>query len=96
MKAALVQAGTTFPFHHDLDELCGLLPQDWLLPDAAQHLGDLTDWAVKGRYALPEEMPSQEDGHSALVLARTVFVAIRDELERRGISLDYRAKIMDG
>lgn len=66
------------------------------MPDAARHLGDLTDWAVKGRYALPKEMPERKDACTALSLARTVFVAVREELGRRGVTLDDRAKIGDG
>ena len=87
IKAALALEAVPFPFLHDLDELRELLPNGWDIHQVALHLHDLTEWAVKGRYADPRELPAESDAQHALALAQAVFHSIKEEFNRRGIGL---------
>ena len=87
IKAALALEAVPFPFLHDLDELRELLPDGWDVHEVTLHLHDLTEWAVRGRYADPRELPAESDAIHALDLARTVFQSIKREFDRRGIAL---------
>ena len=87
IKAALALEAVHFPFLHDLDELRELLPDGWDVHEVTLHLHDLTEWAVRGRYADPRELPTESDAQHALDLAQTVFHSIKEEFNRRGIAL---------
>ena len=76
IKAALALEAVHFPFLHDLDELRELLPDGWDVHEVTLHLHDLTEWAVRGRYADPRELPTESDAQHALDLAQTVFHSI--------------------
>ncbi len=56
VKAMLILAGRNVPRSHDLTHLLRLLGPHPGLGDAlATSLGDLTPWAISGRYPLPSD-----------------------------------------
>jgi HEPN domain-containing protein len=88
LKAALVLEEIDYPFTHDLNALCNLLPDSWPLPADHSELAELTEWAVEARY--PGEWPEaiESDAIRAESQARTVRDAVVAEFRRRGIHVD--------
>ena len=91
LKAALVLEEIDFPFTHDLNALCNLLPDRWLLRANHSELAELTEWAVEARY--PGERPEaiESDAIRAESQARTVRDSVVAEFRRRGIHVDEGA-----
>lgn len=78
-KAALVHDAISPPRTHDLDGLLQALPQRWSASSLEAGLGELSRWAVEGRY--PGEDASRKDADTAVATARRVFDAITAELD---------------
>lgn len=79
LKAALVHDAISPPRTHDLDGLIQALPQRWSPSSLRTGLGELSRWAVEGRY--PGEDASRDDATAAVALARRVFDAIAAQLD---------------
>jgi HEPN domain-containing protein len=87
LKAALVLEGVDFPWRHDLDALCNLLPAGWAVRVEQPDLAELTEWAVEARYPgdWPEAMLEETSLHSvwyrprAPVSCTAVLAQGRDE-----------------
>lgn len=73
-----------FPFHHDLDALRRLIPEDWNIKKFKSDLAELTEWAVESRYPgdWPDIHPS--DARSTLELAECVWSLIFNDFEMHG------------
>lgn len=81
LKAALVHDAISPPRTHDLDGLIQALPKRWSASSLERGLGELSRWAVEGRY--PGEDASREDANAAVATARRVFDAVAAQLDSR-------------
>ena len=87
LKAALLLESIEFPFVHDLDILCDLLPEDWTVRDAYSDLSDLTEWAIEARYPGEWPEPTYADAIRAESTARSVYDLIVTGFKQHGILL---------
>ena len=88
LKAILIFLQIEFPFSHDLDVLCNLVPDDWGLKPKHSDLASLTEWAVESRY--PGDWPEAtvEDADNAVQEAQSLWQKIREEFQKRDIIIN--------
>ncbi|MCY3801757.1 MAG: HEPN domain-containing protein [Chloroflexi bacterium] len=85
LKAALILERIEFPYTHDLDALCDLLPGGWPVKDAHTDLAGLTQWAAEARYPRDWPEPTNADAVGAESEARSVHNSVAAEFGRRGV-----------
>ena len=73
VKALMIRRELDFPFVHDLDRLMLLLEDDGeIIPDGVREAGQLTKYAIVGRYPHEHRPVSEDDYREALALAEVV------------------------
>lgn len=73
VKALMIRRELDFPFVHDLDRLISLLEEDGeVIPDEVRQVGQLTKYAIVGRYPHEHRPVSEDDFKEALALAEVV------------------------
>ncbi len=69
----MIRRELDFPFVHDLDRLMLLLEDDGeIIPDGVREAGQLTKYAIVGRYPHEHRPVSEDDYREALALAEVV------------------------
>jgi HEPN domain-containing protein len=88
LKAILIFLQIEFPFSHDLDVLRNFVPDDWGLKPKHSDLASLTEWAVESRY--PGDWPEAtiEDANNAVQEARSLWQTIKEEFQKRDMTLN--------
>lgn len=89
LKAILVSIGIEFPLTHDLAALWKLVPQDWTCTKALEGIGELSKWAVQGRYVGEWSYPTFEDAQNAVTRAQAVSAAIISDFRDHGIEVTH-------
>ena len=88
LKAALVLERIAFPYTHDLDELCDLMPDSWFLGEERPNLYDLTQMAVETRYPGEWTERTAADARRAGTGARLAFSLVDAGFRRRGVVVE--------
>ena len=88
LKAVLVFLQIEYPYTHDLDALRRLVPRGWRLRQEHPALGDLTRWAVAGRYPSRRAGPTEADAESAVRQARAVVESVERDLRQHGFEAE--------
>ncbi len=88
LKAALVLEGIAFPYTHDLNLLCALVPDSWFLGEERPNLHALTELAVETRYPGRWGEQTAENARRAGVDARLAFSLVDAGFRRRGVVVD--------
>ena len=79
LKAMLSKRGVHYPKTHDIENLLLLCRQNGIaLPDNADSIMDLSDYAVEGRYEMMAEPMTDISGYFELVLSLQRFVDTND------------------
>lgn len=84
VKASLVFLQTPFPKTHDIQLLCELLPEGWILGGDPARFSGLSRWAVEPRYPGGVREATIEDAEVAVEQARAIYEAALENLRRHG------------
>ena len=81
VKALMIRRELDFPFVHDLDRLMALLEHNGeIIPDDVRQAGQLTKYAIVGRYPHEHRPVSEDEYREALALAEVVVRWVEDAL----------------
>jgi HEPN domain-containing protein len=86
IKTILVFLQVDFPWHHDLDALRLLLPDDWQMKREHPDLAFLTEWAVETRYPGNWPEATRDDAQMAVQQAQAVWTSVRADFVARGFA----------
>lgn len=86
IKAVLVYLDIEFPWHHDLDALRNLVPNEWVFTQKHSDLSDLTQWASEARYPTALSEPTEADARKAVGQAHDILGSILEDMRSRGFT----------
>lgn len=89
LKAVLVFVGIEFPLTHDLVTIWELVPEDWTRIKALRDVGELSKWAIEGRYVGDWPYPTSKEARAAGARAATVSAATLSDLRDHGFDVAH-------